>query len=115
MTPLGATCRSFPGRLPSTLERGGIGHPFMTFSVASLIACLREHRLLEGAPEKEIAALQEQFTDPRLLAKEMIGRGWLTPFQVNQVFQGRAADLLLGSYVLLERIGEGGMGQVFKA
>ena len=87
----------------------------MTFSVASLIACLRDHRLLEGAPEKEIAALQERFTDPRLLAKEMIGRGWLTPFQVNQVFQGRAADLLLGSYVLLERIGEGGMGQVFKA
>ncbi|HMF19518.1 MAG TPA: serine/threonine-protein kinase, partial [Gemmataceae bacterium] len=87
----------------------------MTFSVASLLVTLREHKLLEGAPEAEIGALQGQFQDARLLAKELIARGWLTPFQVNQVFQGRAADLLLGSYVLLERIGEGGMGQVFKA
>src|SRR5262249_28729803 len=45
----------------------------------------------------------------------LIERGWLTAFQVNLLFQGRAADLMLGHYVVLERLGEGGTGQVFKA
>src|SRR5207249_3272466 len=32
-----------------------------------------------------------------------------------QLLQDKGQDLVLGSYVLLERLGEGGMGQVFKA
>jgi serine/threonine-protein kinase len=39
----------------------------------------------------------------------------LTAFQVNQLLGGRGRDLIVGPYVLLERLGEGGMGQVFKA
>ena len=42
-------------------------------------------------------------------------RGWLTAYQLNEVFRGHAASLVLGQYVVLERIGEGGMGQVLKA
>src|SRR5262249_6582163 len=41
--------------------------------------------------------------------------GWLTPFQVNQLLAGRGSELVLGEYILLELIGKGGMGQVFKA
>src|SRR5262249_12204146 len=51
----------------------------------------------------------------RVLARDLIQRGWLTPYQVNQLFQDRGQQLVVESYVLLERLGEGGMGQVFKA
>src|SRR5262249_17661936 len=54
-------------------------------------------------------------TDPRALGQDLLKRNWLTPHQVNLLLQGRAADIVLGPYLLLERLGEGGAGQVFKA
>src|ERR1700674_4645273 len=54
-------------------------------------------------------------SDARALAKGLIQRGWVTPYQVNQLMQGRGQDLMLGPYLLLERLGEGGAGLVFKA
>jgi serine/threonine protein kinase len=85
-------------------------------SISSFAAILQRHHLLEPEQLAEAAGpLARSFPTPKNLAGELIRRGWLTPYQVNQIFQGRAGDLLLESYVLLERLGEGGMGQVFKA
>lgn len=82
-------------------------------SVQSLIEALRTYQLLEPEQIEQIAG--ERFTEPRTLAKELLRRGWLTAYQINSLFQGRGKDLVLGTYVLLERLGEGGMGLVFKA
>jgi eukaryotic-like serine/threonine-protein kinase len=87
----------------------------MIDSVPGLLAVLRKHCLLEPEQLAGAEQLAQRHTDPRLLAKELLQRGWLTPFQINQVFLGRGAELVLGSYLLLQRIGEGSMGQVFKA
>jgi serine/threonine protein kinase len=84
-------------------------------STASLVDALRQYRLLEVAQLEEAMSLQARFPEPKALARELIQRGWLTPYQANQVLQGKGQELELGSYVLLERLGEGGMGQVFKA
>ena len=42
-------------------------------------------------------------------------RGWLTAYQGNQILQGNGDTLIVGANRLLDRIGEGAMGQVFKA
>src|SRR5262249_35774369 len=53
--------------------------------------------------------------EPQELAWEMLQRGWLTQFQIKRLFQGRAAELFLGPYLILSRIGKGGMGYVYQA
>jgi serine/threonine protein kinase len=79
----------------------------------TLIDALRQHRLLDSKQLEELNSLV--FSDPKALAKELIQRDWLTPYQANQLLNGKGQELVLGSYILLERLGEGGMGQVFKA
>jgi serine/threonine-protein kinase len=65
--------------------------------------------------EEVINDLQVGYSDLRALAGELIRRKWLTPYQVNQLARGHYDDLVLGSYLLVKRLGRGGMGQVFKA
>src|SRR5262245_18688403 len=82
---------------------------------ATLLQMLPQARLLDDTQLSEAALLAHQLADGGALTRELVRRGWLTPWQVNAIEHGKAEHLCLGSYVLLEMLGEGNMGRVFKA
>jgi serine/threonine protein kinase len=51
--------------------------------------------------------------DPREAAEAMVADGVLTEFQAEQFLLGKWRGFTVGKYKLLERVGVGGMGQVF--
>jgi len=86
-----------------------------TLSSVEMVAWLEQYQFLTPAQIATVRGLINTFPDIQTVAKELIQRDWLTPFQVNQLLQGKHADLVLGDYRLRERIGVGAMGQVYKA
>ena len=62
-----------------------------------------------------VSELLPRCDDWTLLGRELVYRDWLTAFQAQRLLQGRGRELILGSYVLLEPIGEGGMGCVYRS
>ena len=82
-------------------------------SSPNLMDVLQQFELLTSAQLEELK--RESPVDPDPLAESLVRRGWLTQFQVGRIRQGRGGELALGNYVLLDQLGEGGMGQVYKA
>lgn len=85
-------------------------------SPADLVDAICQLDLVRPSDFDDFLALSRgEFASARDLARESLRRGWLTAYQANQLLQGNGHALVLGPYTLLERLGEGGMGKVFKA
>jgi serine/threonine-protein kinase len=81
-----------------------------------LVDSLRQSRLLEPAQLEEVlAGLRGRGADARTFTQELLRRDLLTPYQANQLFQVGARDLVLGPYIIMAKMGEGVMGQLYKA
>jgi serine/threonine-protein kinase len=53
--------------------------------------------------------------DPSTIARELVQEGRLTEFQARRLLVGKSRGLVFGRYVLLDHLGTGAMGRVFKA
>jgi serine/threonine protein kinase len=70
--------------------------------VAALDACIERHRAADSLPER-----------PKSLARLLIRDGLLTFFQAEQFLLGKNRGFILGKYLVIERLGIGGMGIVY--
>lgn len=61
------------------------------------------------------ARLEAAAADARTFLADLVRRGWLTRLQAVQIGRGRGHHLTVGNYLLLDRLGSGGMGRVFLA
>ena len=53
--------------------------------------------------------------DPVALGESLVEVGWLTAYQLQMILAGHWDDLLMGPFQILDRLGEGGISEVFKA
>jgi formylglycine-generating enzyme required for sulfatase activity/serine/threonine protein kinase len=75
---------------------------------SGLIAPDELRKLLDRLPA-------EHKSDTESLARELVRRDLLTAWQAQQIYQGQGGQLVLGNYVVLDKLGQGGMGLVLKA
>src|SRR5688572_30645289 len=52
---------------------------------------------------------------PKSIARALVKGGVLTKFQAEQLLAGRSSGFVLGQYQILDHVGTGGMGRVYKA
>jgi len=53
--------------------------------------------------------------EPPALAEHLVGEGILTQFQADRLLQGKTQGFVLGPYTLMDALGAGSMGTVYKA
>jgi len=88
----------------------------MIATVDRLVELILESNLLDSDRRTALVAdLQPQHAKPYQLAKDLLDRAWLTDYQLEEIIKGRGQHLVLGAYILLEVVGKGSMGTVFKA
>jgi serine/threonine protein kinase len=80
-----------------------------TLSGSGLMTADEVQAFLDGLSEEEKPETGDD------LAKLLFRRDRLTKFQTQCIYQGKTRGLVLGNYVVLDKLGKGGMGHVYKA
>src|SRR5689334_5540085 len=87
----------------------------MAVDLPTVVKQLTESSIIAPGKLENFIPPKAQPKNAEELAKELVNSGDLTKFQAQYVLQGKTKALILGNYTILDKIGAGGMGQVFKA
>ncbi len=84
-------------------------------SLRKFVRQLEDSGIIDSDTLKDFIPPKKTPEGARDLARDLVQQKKLTRFQAEEVYKGNAKALVLGNYVLMKKIGAGGMGQVFKA
>ncbi|MBI5758578.1 MAG: hypothetical protein HZA46_08680, partial [Planctomycetales bacterium] len=91
----------------------------MATPLAQFVRHLTESGLMSA---DDITAVQSRLPeekrrpdDAQEFARELVRQKKLTPYQATLIYQGKPNGLIFGNYVVLDKLGQGGMGTVYKA
>ena len=87
----------------------------MPLSVERFVEQLADSGVLASDTIQDFLPPRRHPKDAEELARDLVRQNKLTKFQVAEISRGKGKSLVLGNYTILDRIGAGGMGQVFKA
>ncbi|MBL9090675.1 MAG: serine/threonine protein kinase [Planctomycetaceae bacterium] len=91
----------------------------MGLTAIQFVESLTVHGLMSNGEAtsllKECTVVGGPEPDVEKLVRKLVQDGKLTKFQAVNLYQGRGKGLLLGDYLILDKIGAGAMGKVYKA
>src|SRR5580704_16448980 len=87
----------------------------MAASLETIVKQLADSGIIAPGKLENFVPPKAHPKDAEELARQLVKADHLTPFQGQHVKAGKVKALILGNYTVLDKIGAGGMGQVFKA
>src|SRR5947207_7270913 len=96
---------------PTAAANGDSAHWSLHSLFSSHLILLEDWERLPRAAQEELS----RWPDPATFFERLVEFGLITAYQAGRLQAGREFGLVLGNYRVLDRLGAGGMGVVYRA